>query len=142
MIQSRPPTILTHPFELAFAALFLIIGAGLLVRGHEIRVSTVQSLPMPLVVGWEVCLLLGGPLMALGLWWRGSQTMGRALERSGLYMAGAAWASYAVTLAWLLHSHLVVVPIAQAVAIATACLLRAWALRRVDRAVTSEGAGS
>lgn len=126
--------LLAHPFELAFAALFILVGGALAAKGHEVRLSSVQELPMALVVGWEVCLLLGGPAIAVGLCWRGSELMARAIERAGLYLAAAAWSTYALTIGVMTHGN-AAVPVGQAVAIALACLLRAYALSRVDRSV-------
>ena len=131
--------LLAHPFEFAFAALFLVVGAGLAASGHEVDVTAVQRLPVALVVAWEVCLLVGGPLIVAGLFWRGSELMGRALERAGLILALAAWASYSFIIAWYLH-WAAVLPVSQSVAIVLACALRVWALRKVDQAVTSKEA--
>ena len=133
-----PATALAQPFELCFAILFTLMGAALVLRGHQVRVTSVQQLPTFLVIGWEICLLLGGPLIAAGLFWRGTELMARAFERSGLYLAAAAWATYATTLLFLVGGRLVIVPIAQAVTIAGACLLRAHALRTVDRVVARQ----
>jgi len=126
--------LLAHPFELAFAALFLIVGGALVAKGHEVRISTVQELPRALVVWWEVCLLLGGPAIAAGLWWRGSERMGRAVERAGLYLGAAAWATYAITIGSLLK-WAGTVPIGQAVVLALACVVRGIALHLVDKQV-------
>lgn len=137
--EKRPlAVLLAHPFEVGFAVLFVIVGIGLAARGHEIRVSSVQRLPRMLVFGWEACLLLGGPAIAVGLMWRGSELMGRAIERAGLYLVAAAWFTYALTIGYLVGGK-ATLPIAQAVTMAVCCLLRAYALSRVDRRVLSAG---
>ncbi|GAA2037298.1 hypothetical protein GCM10009740_31310 [Terrabacter terrae] len=138
-----PTALLSHSFELAFAALFAILGFGLLAHGHEVKVTTVQTLPIPLVIAWEVCLLAGGPAMALGLLWRGTETMGRAIETAGLSLGAGAWVTSAITVWWLSpHGALPLVPIAEAFTIFIACILRAVALYRVEKAITAASGGA
>lgn len=134
-----PTALLVHPFELAFAALFTLIGAGLLARGGEVRVSSIQTLPEPLVVCWEIFLLAGGPSVAFGLLWRGTPMMGRAIETAGLCLAAAAWSTYAVTM-WAVLGAPATIPSGEGVTIALACLLRAYALLRVEKVIAKVNA--
>lgn len=131
--------VLAHPFECAFAVLFVVVGVALALKGHEVRLSTVQLLPRPIVIAWEVCLLIGGPAMMAGLVWRGSELMGRAIERAGCYLAAAVWASYAIVVAKYAGT-VGGVAIAQGLTITLGCLVRAWALTSVDRTVAREEA--
>lgn len=138
-----PTPLLVHPFELAFAAFFTILAAALIAHGHEVKVTAVQTLPIPLVVTWEICLLGGGPAIALGLLWRGTQTMGRAIETAGLALGAGAWATYATTIWWLTPAgdH-PVVPTAQAATVVLACVLRGIFLYRVEKAITANTGGA
>lgn len=131
--------VLAHPFEIAFAMLFVVVGISLALHNHEVKLSAVQMLPKPLVIAWEVCLLLGGPAIVAGLLWPGSEFMGRAIERAGCYLAAAVWTSYVIVI-WKMAGAAAAVPIAQGATITLGCMLRAWALSRVDRTVAREEA--
>lgn len=134
LIPSPPPALL-HAFELAFAAIFLIIGVQLIASGHQVSVSEHQYLPTPIVVVWEICLLAGGPLMMLGLLWPRSETMARGIETAGLSLGAAAWTSYAIVILDVTRGRFLA-SVFQAIVICLACLIRAWALYRVEKAIT------
>lgn len=134
-LRLRIPTpILTSTFELAFAIIFIASGANLLLSFDGMRVSPTEYLPTPLALLWGSCLLLSGPLIVAGLLWRGTELMARAVEGSGLFLASAAWASYALIINTLTHGK-ATVSIIQAVVITLACLLRGWALYGADKAI-------
>lgn len=129
-----PTAILVHPFELGFAAIFEIVGIGLFIQGPHLRVSSVQTLPDPLVWCWEVFLLLAGPAIVFGLLWSRTPAMGRGVEIAGLSLAAAAWSSYAVTI-WAAVGSVGIPSALQAVTIAVVCMLRVVALRKVNKVV-------
>lgn len=129
-----PTAVLVHPFEIAFATLFELVGAGLLLQGGRVKVSSIQTLPEMLVLCWEVFLLIGGPAIMLGVLWRGTPAMGRAIEILGLGLGAAAWVTYAITM-WVALGIPATIPALQGVTIAAACVLRIWALNRVEKVI-------
>lgn len=134
-VRLRLPTqMFTYPFELAFAAIFLVVGVNLLVSFDQTKISATDFLPAPLAILWGACLTLSGPLMLAAIFWRGSETMARAVEGAGLFLAMSAWASYAVIINTLAHGK-AASSVWQAVIIVLACILRGWALYSTEKAI-------
>lgn len=125
-----------QPFEFAFAIVFLILGASLVLSGFTIKVSPAQVLLGPIVIGWALALGLGGVAIITGLVWSGSGVLSRGIERAGLILILSAWSSYGLAMAFLAPSG-TILSVLQAIAICSGCIGRIVALYRVDRAVRS-----
>ncbi len=123
-----------NSWEVAFGVLFILAALSLVSAGSVFPTGPGTFLPLWLVWGWEAALALGGVTMIAGLAWRGTQVVGRAVERAGLYLTVAAWGSIAFTLTATAPSLYAAV-IAQAVTVVAGGLGRIFALRRVDRVV-------
>lgn len=106
----RPPSvldhILAHPFEMGLAAWGGGAGALLVIASiwDEMRVSpTVDMLPDWLAATLGGLLIVGGLLQTWGLLDDSDDiAVGWKLERMGLILSGAAWASYTMTIMWML----------------------------------------
>lgn len=122
-----------YPELYSMSAYFTLVGASLILSGFELVVSDVQRLPAPLVAGWALLLILGGPAIVVGLRWRGSDMLGRALQRAGLMMAAAAWATYVLTMLKVSPGSLLA--IGQGLTFTAMCVGRTLGLYRVDRTV-------
>jgi len=122
-----------YPELYSMSAYFLLVGASLILSGFELRVSDVQVLPAPLVAGWAVLLVLGGVSIVTGVRWSGSDVLGRAIQRAGLMMAGAAWFTYVLTMVKVSPES--ILGIGQGATFTAMCLGRTLGLYRVDRAV-------
>lgn len=139
-MKLRPPestpyagSFILNPFEIAIGVLSWLLGVGFLLSGLHQPKSAILSLPTWLVLTWSGLLLVGGSLINLGVTWRGDQAYGRGIERAGLWLAIAAWSTYAITVAFIsLSAYL---GIAFGLTIALSCLGRIVALNRLGRAM-------
>jgi hypothetical protein len=134
--RSTDPTLSawqTHPWEIGFALLFVLTGISLFLGGSAVDLGG-QPMPLYLVVAWEVGCLLGGAAMALGCFWNGLGTWGRAIERAGLYTIAATWSTFTAAVIAFAGVH-DPVSLGQGLVVISACLGRSSALRKVDRVV-------
>ena len=132
-------TLYAHPFELAVAT---ILGVSAVDSGLN-PASLGDLLPGYLVAVWVLANGLGILGVVVGLFGSADLTGGnprrtagyRALEKAGLYLVASGTAVVAVGLGTALRATpgQLWQPVAQLVAIAAACILRAGAIRKAER---------
>lgn len=131
----RVPVVLyAHPFEIALGVAFVVIGLRTVIEGQT--TPAVDELPeLPLLL-YRVVSVLGGLGVLVGIGYR-RHALGRTVERASLYALCGAWAAYGVI---VLDAHGWRGGAATALLgglIASACLLRALAIRKTERVILS-----
>lgn len=131
-LPELPTAFYTTPFEVCLGILLVLIAArGVL--ADVITPSLDKTLPAGPLAAYILTSAGAGILILLGLYLREHQrdSLGKILERAGLYLCAGTFGGYAVvlfgTLGWLAF-----VNVAVSLLIAFACILRARAIRRAD----------
>lgn len=137
-IKDNIPRILLAPFEFAVAFMFISTGlsaARAVVKyGNHLPDTGLLSLPHSILWGWIVAVIAGAICILIGLAAGLTRRMARAVERSGLWLTLAAWATIAVgQMCFTLSDPL---SYAQYLAIVLGCALRLYASREVEHAMT------
>jgi hypothetical protein len=132
--ESYGGSLLLNPFEVAIGVLSMLIGVAFLLSGlHYTPRSAILILPDWLVLAWAALLLAGGAAVIVGVSWRGTSSVGRNLERAGLYPVIFAWLTYTLTVAFI--SWQLYLGIGFGLTFAISCALRIVALSRVEKAL-------
>ena len=129
--------ILTQPWGFVLGVNCFIVGLALALTllFHDTKVLTsVQGLPTPLSIAWAFGFVVGGAALAVSVLWYGSGYVGRAIERSALYLVGSSLMAYAIALVYLFGT-ISALPAALATSLSLGCGLRHHALKRIEDAV-------
>lgn len=89
-----------HPFEIGLSLALVIFGFRSVFSGLQSVPSSVEALPIALVVSYCVLSTIGGGSVLFGLFARYKFAWAYGAERAGLFISAAAWASDIVGLAF------------------------------------------
>ena len=87
-----------HPFEIGLSLALFLFGVRGTVDAAS-RPGMIDVLPLALSIAYCAVSVIGGALTLIGIFTRSELWIAGSLERSGLYLSGAAWAGYAVAIA-------------------------------------------
>jgi len=137
MIRKAWGAFLINPFEISVALLNILVGVAFGLSGlHLEPASAINVLPDWLLLCWSAMHLVAGIGMVVGVMSTGH--LARAGERAALYLSISAWSTYAITVAYLSHQAHVngYLGVMFGLAMTLGCVGRAFALKRVDRAMS------
>lgn len=129
--RGMPFTLHRIPFEVAFAALSILVGVVLASTGHSL--TRLEILPLFFVLVIELGLIVGGSATLYG----GTRAdrsdvderSGWAWEAAGLVLLASVWSAYGLLLV-AIAGVVAFVPAAFALVFAVAAYVRAYTLRR------------
>lgn len=138
MKRSRSITrILTQPWGFVLGLNCFIVGMALALSFvfHDARaLTTVQGLPTPLSIAWTFGFVVGGAGLVVSVLWYGSEYVGRAIERSALYLVGSSLMAYAIAITYIFGAK-GSLPAALTASLSIGCGFRHHALKRIEDAV-------
>lgn len=140
MIVKIPRVLLSHPFELCVSFSVLLMGVQALVRGQAFSGVVTRDLAWFLTMVWQVGIILGAAMVLCALLLRSDPTGGndarrvmlRGIEQAGLYLTAVSAGVFVVVL--VSRGGTSGYAMAMLTGVSVACVLRAIALRRADRA--------
>jgi hypothetical protein len=137
-----PAGLLLHPFEVAVAALAVVISLALGVTAfdpHPETLTLVQRvMPFPLSLIWSLTLGFGGVLSLIGVFTRSTRRYSLPIETAGLLLSASAWLVYGIVVQASTERG-AAVPIGTGYVLCAASLCRVYALviaQRVARTTT------
>lgn len=89
-----------HPFEIGLSVALIIFGIRSFSTGLQSVPSSVEALPLALILSYCLLSVIGGGSVLFGLMARYKFVWAYGAERAGLFISAAAWASYIVGLAF------------------------------------------
>ena len=126
--------VLAQPWDFVLGVNCFIIGLALSVSlffTDTPLLTSVQALPEVLDAAWSVGFFLGGSGLVLAVLWQGSDYVGRAIQRSALYLTGSSLMAYAVAIGFI-YGLAGALPVALALSLSLGCGIKHHALKQVD----------
>lgn len=118
-----------HPFELGLGLVGVVNGLRTLATRET--TPAVSQLPDAPIVALTAAGLLGGLLMLGGLLGR-SKSLGRAVERAGLWLSGASYLGYTAVLLFNIPLAMSWASVTLSAILGLACLIRQHAVRKAE----------
>lgn len=125
-----------HPFEIGLSLALLLFGIRSLLTGLQTVPSSVQGLPLVLLVVYCVLSVIGGAAVLFGLAARYKYLWAYGVERGGLFISASAWASYIVGILFAPMSPASTLFILALLALSYGCIRRAKSIKKRVEALT------
>lgn len=125
-----------HPFEIGLSVALSFFGLRSLIVGLNAVPSSVQALPLVLIVVYCILSVLGGCAVLFGLAARYKYLWAYGVERGGLFISASAWASYIIGILFTPITPASTLFILALLALSYGCLRRAKAIKKRVEALT------
>ncbi len=125
-----------HPFEIGLSLALVLFGLRSLISGLQAAPSSIQGLPLLLIIIYCVLSVVGGGAVLFGLAARFKYLWAYGVERGGLFISASAWASYIIGILFSPITPASTLFILALLALSYGCIRRAKSIKKRVEALT------